>query len=169
VTLLQLAITDSEVDESFLIHKLVYIYRIELEYGDVKWVIKRTSYDFFTLFFNLNRRGELPEIPSLPMFVTQFLNPTPHLPRRRTNEEKRAELQKWLFRLLDILNIYVPYDLYEFLELSAISITRDMGWKGKEGYLENKVEHLHTRICSFRNTRERWEREWVIVRDSYPV
>jgi hypothetical protein len=77
-------------------------------------------------------------------------------------------LQDYLLQLVSTLNLHVVYELYEFFELSAISITRDMGWKGKEGYLENKVEKFHKPVCSFKSSNERWEKEWVIVRDSYP-
>jgi hypothetical protein len=58
----------------------------------------------------------------------------------------------------------VNYELCEFLELSAISIVKDMGWKGKEGYLE-----YNTNPASFRSSFgwHRWQKEWLILRDSY--
>jgi hypothetical protein len=60
----------------------------------------------------------------------------------------------------------VSYDICEFLELSAISIVQDMGWKGKEGYLRNRINYVSPRCCQVWKT-QRWSTEWIILRDSY--
>ncbi|CAG8492249.1 5229_t:CDS:10 [Ambispora gerdemannii] len=174
LNMLKLAITDSEYDETYF--NFQNIFRIELEYGDVKWVIKRTGINFSELALKLIKsRNELPDLPTFPAnlahwFLAKIWPGTLENRHRRQRDaalERRKHLEKYLLELLKVLNFYVCYDLYEFLELSVISITRDMGWKGKEGYMRNKVQRFRTPLCSFSNTSERWEREWVIVRDSY--
>jgi hypothetical protein len=147
-----------------------------LEYGDVKWIIKRTAFEFFQLDLKLKNKKDLHNVPSLPTGILAWIGTLFHRSETRYAKqaalalERRRELQKYLLLLIEALNRYVSYDLNEFLELSAISITRDMGWKGKEGYLENKVERFGRNPFIFwkRTSNERWEREWVIVRDSYP-
>ncbi|KAG9294883.1 hypothetical protein G9A89_003223 [Geosiphon pyriformis] len=168
---LKLAITDSHYDPS--LYNFQSIFRIELEYGDVKWVIHRTGYEFAELAFSLKSRDDLPELPSFPAGIARWFrkfwsgHSSHHQRHTEAALERRKELEKYLLKLLKVLNFHVCYDLYEFLELSAISITRDMGWKGKEGYMSTKVQRLRTPICSFSNSSERWEKEWVLIRDSY--
>lgn len=58
------------------------------------------------------------------------------------------------------------YDICEFLEISAVSIVEDMGWKGKEGFLENKVNFVIPRLCQVLKPHL-WKKQWVILRDSY--
>ncbi|CAG8464425.1 6353_t:CDS:10 [Acaulospora morrowiae] len=162
-----LAITDSYVDEDS--YNWQSTFRIELEYGDVKWVVKRTGFDFIYLHVNLSRRAELPPIPKFPSGLSAWFK-TNVLRNSRFQESalgRRKELENYLLELIKLLSLHVSYDLYEFLELSAISITTDMGWKGKECYMLTKVERLKKPICSFIRSSEKWEREWVIVRDSY--
>ncbi|RIA93447.1 hypothetical protein C1645_735559 [Glomus cerebriforme] len=159
---LKLAITDSYNDER--IHNWG-IFRIELEYGDVKWVIKRTGFDFTSLYVNLKKGKNLPHIPRLPIgLVNTFKSMIRKTQQNRqaTALQRRKNLENYLIELIKALKFSVAYELYEFLELSAVSITRDMGWKGKECYLDNKVERFRTPICSFRNSNEKWVKEWVI-------
>ncbi|CAG8468958.1 364_t:CDS:10 [Diversispora eburnea] len=170
VDFLKLAITDSYIDADS--KNWQNSFRIELEYGDVKWVVKRTGFDFITLHLSLNRRTDLPDIPRFPSGITNWFRAnlfnwhTTQVSRQDAARERREELEKYLIALIKSLSLHVAYDLYEFLELSAISITRDMGWKGKEGYIENKVERIKKPICFSLRSGEKWEREWVIVRDS---
>jgi hypothetical protein len=156
-------------------YNLQTIFRIELEYGDVKWIIKRTGVEFFQLDFNLKKRQEIAGIPSFPTGMSSWLGTLFHRSEERHAKQaalalqRRKALQEYLIQLIGILRKHVSYDLNEFLELSAISITRDMGWKGKECYLENKVEKFRRPFFFWRkSSNEKWEREWVIVRDSYP-
>ncbi|CAB4388903.1 unnamed protein product [Rhizophagus irregularis] len=170
---LKLAITDSYADHNM--YNLQTIFRIELEYGDVKWVIKRSGYEFFQLDFNLKKRQEIAGIPSFSTGMSAWVGTLFHRSEERharqatLSLERRKTLQEYLIRLIGVLRKHVSYDLNEFLELSAISITRDMGWKGKECYLENKVEKFRKPrfFWRMRNSNEKWEKEWVIVRDSY--
>jgi hypothetical protein len=152
------------------------VFRIELEYGDIKWVINRTGFDFATLYVNLKKGINLPHIPRLPTGLANWFkslirkNQLDSQARNQTTVlQRRKELENYLIQLFKALKYSVAYELYEFLELSAVSITSDMGWKGKECYLNNKVERFRTPICSFRNSNEKWVKEWVIVRDSYPL
>jgi len=128
------------------------------------------------LYINLKKRNDLPHIPRLPTGIINWFKvmirknqETLQNRQRIATLQKRKDLGNYLIELINVLKFYVAYDLYEFLELSAISITRDMGWKGKECYLNNKVERFRAPICSFRNSNEKWVKEWVIVRDSYPL
>ncbi|GBC05685.1 hypothetical protein RclHR1_06370012 [Rhizophagus clarus] len=166
---LKLAITDSHKDENN--YNVQTIFRIELEYGDVKWVIKRTGFDFVLLYFSLKQRTDLPFIPKIPSSLYRWFKSFFHSPqvrhelKRAAALERREQLENYLIKIIRTLNLHVSYELNEFLELSAISITKDMGWKGKEGYFENKVDRFYTPICSFRSSK--WITEWVVVRDSY--
>ncbi|PKY56906.1 phospholipase D/nuclease [Rhizophagus irregularis] len=160
---LKLAITDSYTDEKM--YNLQTIFRIELEYGDVKWIIKRTGLEFFKLDFNLKKRREIAGMPSLPIGMLAWFGTLFHSSEERRARQaalalaRRKTLQEYLIQLIRVLRKHVTYDLYEFLELHGFSITRG-GWKGKECYLEIKVER-------FSETYEKWGRKWVIVRDSF--
>ncbi|CAG8466471.1 3479_t:CDS:10 [Scutellospora calospora] len=164
-----LAITDSHKDP--LSYNWQSVFRIELSYGDVKWVVNRTGFDFITLHVNLSRRAELSRlIPNFPSGISHWFK-TKFLQSYQDRHHvaalgRRKELEDYLISLLEKTSLHVSYDLYEFLELSAISISRDMGWKGKEGYMENKVERFKHPICTFNFANETWERRWIIVRDS---
>ncbi|CAG8713661.1 2809_t:CDS:2, partial [Dentiscutata heterogama] len=174
IDMLRLAITDSESDP---IHNWQSIFRIELAYGDVKWVVKRTSFDFITLHVNLTRRPELSSlVPKFPSGISNWFKTKIFHSRKDRQDinhsaalERRKELEKYLINVIKRLwlHLHVSYELYAFLELSAISITRDMGWKGKEGYMEHKVERFKHPVCSFRLANEKWEQRWILVRDSY--
>ncbi|CAG8451339.1 15329_t:CDS:10 [Cetraspora pellucida] len=166
-----LAITDSKKDP--LSHNWLSLFRIELAYGDIKWVLNRTGFDFISLHVNLTRRAEFARwIPKFPSGISKwFKSKILHSNDSSRSDalERRKELEQYLISVIKELwsHLLVSYELYEFLELSAISITRDMGWKGKEGYMEHKVERFKHPICSLRFTNEKWERSWIIVRDSY--
>jgi competence CoiA-like predicted nuclease len=95
----------------------------------------------------------------------------------RENEEKeevwtdialkrRDALESYLKELIQRACIVVNYDLCEFLELSALSIIRDMGWKGKEGYLEYNTNPASPSLFRLFH-RNHWVKEWLILRDSY--
>ncbi|CAG8525275.1 11919_t:CDS:10 [Funneliformis mosseae] len=170
---LKLAITDSYNDDTY---NWQSVFRIELKYGDVKWVIKRIGFDFVMLYLNLKKRNDLPHIPRLPTGIIDWFKAIMgrnHQSRQAKHQaaalQRRKDLENYLIELITVLKFSVAYDLYEFFELSAISITRDMGWKGKECYMDNKVERFRTPICSFKNSNEKWIKEWIIVRDSSPV
>ncbi|RIA88728.1 hypothetical protein C1645_725752 [Glomus cerebriforme] len=166
---LKLAITDSHNNENA--YNVQTVFRIELEYGDIKWVIKKTGFDFVLLYFSLKQRGDLPFTPRIPSVLHKWFKSFFHRShirhelQRTAALERRKQLEYYLIQIIRTLNMHVSYELYEFLELSAISITRDMGWKGKEGYFEKKVERFYKPICSFKNSK--WITDWVIVRDSY--
>ncbi|CAG8646564.1 18191_t:CDS:2, partial [Cetraspora pellucida] len=157
-----LAITDSKKDP--LSHNWLSLFRIELAYGDVKWVVNRTGFDFISLHVNLTRRVEFARwIPKFPSGISKwFKSKILHSSDSSHSDalERRKELEQYLISVIKELwsHLLVSYELYEFLELSAISITRDMGWKGKEGYMEHKVERFKHPICSLRFTNEKWER-----------
>lgn len=75
--------------------------------------------------------------------------------------KRRDALEVYLKDLVQRASMVVNYELCEFLELSAISIVKDMGWKGKEGYLEFNTNPASIRLWN------RWQKEWLILRDSY--
>jgi hypothetical protein len=68
----QLGIVDSEINPN--ISRQV-IFRIELQYGDIKWVIRRSLYEFYKLHLKLSAK----RYPNLPKFPNQVTNdkPTP--------------------------------------------------------------------------------------------
>ena len=85
---------------------------------------------------------------------------------RQSNLARRQALQDYLTQVLQSLNWTTAYDLYEFLEISALSLTKDMGWKGKESYVDTKVtDNIHG-MCGF-GCIKRWNKHWALIRDSY--
>ncbi|KAF7724121.1 Phospholipase D1 [Apophysomyces ossiformis] len=178
---LSVDVTDSE-PSSHGINQ--WIFRIELQYGDVKWVIRKTIADFVALHYTLKIKSNLSAyVPAPPTFPSQLQNwissakTTMRMDRddeRETEKEKkelalnrRNALTLYLRKLLQRAHYIVNYDICEFLEISAISIVQDMGWKGKEGYLENRVNFVTPRICHNIIRPHLWTKEWVILRDSY--
>ncbi|CAO3693092.1 unnamed protein product [Umbelopsis ramanniana] len=176
---LSLAITDSFIDQNAINKQ--WVFRIELGYGDIKWVIKRTVVDFYSLHLTLKFKANLstraPHPPHFPNQLAHLYHALTSIPgwtledeqdenRKDSNLKRREQLEEYLKELIKASYMMVNYDLCEFLEISAISITRDMGWKGKEGYLENRMESRLPAICQSVNFTK-WSKEWVILRDSY--
>lgn len=87
-------------------------------------------------------------------------------PAKESNRARRKALQTYLLQVLQELSGVVVYDLYEFLEISALSVTKDMGWKGKEGYVQKKIVDTSRTFCGMPLFSE-YENGWAILRDSY--
>ncbi|KAJ2493585.1 hypothetical protein IWW37_000451 [Coemansia sp. RSA 2050] len=156
-----------------------FVVRIELQYGDVKWVIYRRLNDFLTLHTMLTLRrfqGRVNQLPAFPPQLSYALERARSLkPGHNHNRDERMlqatvdrkqALETYLIKLLRALNMRPAYEVCTFLELSAVSIVKDVGWKGKEGNLDRRVEHTTGMWCTPHDLR-RWSRQWVIVRDSY--
>ncbi|KAI7865707.1 hypothetical protein BDF14DRAFT_1729766 [Spinellus fusiger] len=178
------AIVDSELQTKGLNQ---WVFRVELQYGDVRWVLRKTITDFVSLHYTLKFKSNLSgNVPAPPNFPSQFQNwlssakTTMGISLDRDSNEpqtdnekkdlalhRRRALTKYLCDLLMRAHMLVNYDICEFLEISAISIVQDMGWKGKEGYLENRINFVTPRVCSNVLRPHLWTKEWVIVRDSY--
>ncbi|KAJ1657236.1 hypothetical protein IWQ61_003335 [Dispira simplex] len=169
---MRLSVADSDVD-----HDQAH-FRIELQYGDVKWVVYRRYSEFLRLHYLLTLRyyqGKLPELPKLPsklnyaFEVAKIYHSEEERERRmrRAAIARRETLQNYLLNLLRVMNMRVSYELCAFLELSSVSITKDLGWKGKEGYLDQKIKRKHQRGCFPKLRRRRWRSKWLLVRDSY--
>ncbi|KAG0348929.1 hypothetical protein BG004_003646 [Podila humilis] len=168
----QVAVTDSEIDPG--VGKQI-IFRMELQYGDVKWVIKRTLYEFYKLHIYLatKRFDNLPKFPNQVTYAFSVAKATMGMKSedkieylRTTNLARRQALQNYLTTILQGLNWTVAYDLYEFLEISFMSLTKDMGWKGKEAYVDTKITDKTQAICGIGGI-SRWIKTWAILRDSY--
>ncbi|KAK4519852.1 60S ribosomal protein L21A [Mucor velutinosus] len=195
-----LNVTDSE----YLYGTGQWVFRIELQYGDVKWVIRRGIADFVALHIKLKVKSNLYDyVPDPPVFPNQLANlldtakstiamyyrgdepePPPSVSTPSATHQhqqhhddgssikskvalnRRTALTQYLRALLLRAHVTVSYDICEFLELSAISIVQDMGWKGKEGYLRNRINYVSPRCCQIWKTH-RWSTEWIILRDSY--
>ncbi|KAF8937698.1 hypothetical protein BGZ58_002293 [Dissophora ornata] len=168
-----IAVSDSEL-EMGVSKQLVF--RVELQYGDVKWVIRRTLYDFYRLHLILTTKRfvNLPKFPNQLSYAFSMAKATLGMRSeekanylRQTNLTRRHALQTYLLQVMMQLNWTIAYDLYEFLEISAMSLTKDMGWKGKEAYVETKItDSTISNICSA-NGFSRWEKNWALLRDSY--
>lgn len=181
--LIHIAVTDSWIDPTALNRQ--WVFRIELSYGEVKWVINRTIVDFFDLHLKLRLKGRMSaRAPPPPHFPNQLrhlyratVQTTIQYIRGDDPEEKnessraaalrrRQALDKYLKKLVARSHLTIDnYDLCEFLEISAISMVPDMGWKGKEGYLDNKVNFVTPTLCQAIRIST-WADEWVILRDS---
>ncbi|KAG2237483.1 hypothetical protein INT48_005516 [Thamnidium elegans] len=169
------AITDSEIDQTSI--QRLWTFRIELQYGEIKWVINRTIIEFYNLHLTLKFKyisGLTEQPPSFPSQLSHLTNAALTSMRLSREEEdvntgdtalkRRDALEVYLKDLVQQASMIINYELCEFLELSAVSIVKDMGWKGKEGYLE-----YNTNPASFRSSFgwHRWKKEWIILRDSY--
>ncbi|KAF9968644.1 hypothetical protein BGZ70_000961 [Mortierella alpina] len=170
--LLKIAVADSEIDMG--VSKQI-IFRVELQYGDVKWVIRRTIYDFYKLHLTLTakRFENLPKFPSQSIYAFSMAKASLGMKSedkvnylRETNLIRRQALQSYLIQVLQRLNWTIAYDLYEFMEISALSLTKDMGWKGKEAYVDMKITDKVQTICGFGGV-SRWAKNWALLRDSY--
>ncbi|CEP13648.1 hypothetical protein [Parasitella parasitica] len=174
---LKVAITDSELLTQGINQ---WVFRIELQYGDIKWVIRRTIADFVGLHYTLKFKSSLsdavPSPPSFPSQLESWLNSakgtivTDHETfegeKHMVALKRRKALTGYLRQLLIRAHMKANYDICEFLEISAVSIVEDMGWKGKEGFLENKVNFVIPRLCHIIKPHF-WNKQWVILRDSY--
>lgn len=173
-----MAITDSELLTQGINQ---WVFRIELQYGDIKWVIRRTIAEFVSLHYTLKFKSSLsdavPSPPSFPSQLQSWLNSakgtivTDHDETFEGEKymialKRRKALTKYLRQLLIRAHMMANYDICEFLEISAVSIVEDMGWKGKEGFLENKVNFVVPRLCHIIKPHL-WNKQWVILRDSY--
>ncbi|KAL0081875.1 hypothetical protein J3Q64DRAFT_1643019, partial [Phycomyces blakesleeanus] len=179
------SVTDSELDQSGL--QRLWIFRISLQYGDIKWVIKRSIIEVYNLHLILTFKAKvsshLAHPPSFPSQLSRLISTALIIRISQPDDDKdkdkdkdrvshetlmkrRVGLETYLEEIIQLSRFSTSLDLCEFLELGAISIVKDMGWKGKEGYLETKVSPaLPSLIQSFRPTRR--GKEWVILRDSY--
>ncbi|CAO3596857.1 unnamed protein product [Absidia cylindrospora] len=177
---LQVGITDSEIDTSA---KRLWTFRIELHYGEIKWVVKRTIIEFYNLHLTLKFKAaaigsHLVAPPSFPSQLSHLCNVALTSMRITWGEEddetstevaikRRAALEQYLKDLVHNSRLVVNYDLCEFLELSAVSIVKDMGWKGKEGYLEHKMNPTSLKLSNAFRWMNHWSKEWILLRDSY--
>ncbi|KAK3839963.1 MAG: hypothetical protein J3R72DRAFT_369939, partial [Linnemannia gamsii] len=145
------------------------VFRIELQYGDIKWVIRRSLYEFYKLHLKLSAK----RYAGLPKFPNQVRSNTPTaydispFCTKEANLARRKALQTYFLQVLQVLNGTVAYDLYEFLEISVLSLTKDMGWKGKEGYVETKVLDTSRTFCGLNFGFNDYDKSWAILRDSY--
>ncbi|KAJ2806106.1 hypothetical protein H4R20_001816 [Coemansia guatemalensis] len=176
--------TEPEVDED----EHHFVARIALQYGDVKWVIQRRLNDFLSLHTMLTLRrfqGRVHQLPAFPHQLGYALEKARSLKpghgtliggsssgaggswrMQQATADRRQALETYLLKLLRALNMRPAYELCTFLELSAVSIMKDVGWKGKEGNLDRRVEHTTGIWCTPHDLR-RWTRQWVLVRDSF--
>ncbi|KAI8365162.1 hypothetical protein BD560DRAFT_402302 [Blakeslea trispora] len=172
---LNISITDSIVDQS-VSHKL-WSFRIDIQYGDIKWTIHRTIIEFYNLHLTLKFKyisgfisEPLPSFPSQLAHLTNAALSSMHIARdheeglwRDVALKRRDALESYLRELIKRASMTTNYELCEFMELSALSIVKDMGWKGKEGYLEYRVGLPSLRLFKW----QKWQKEWLILRDSY--
>ncbi|KAI9484714.1 hypothetical protein BDB00DRAFT_116426 [Zychaea mexicana] len=174
-----LTVSIRDVDESNT------FYLIDLQYGEIKWTVKRNVVDFYDLWVTLKFRSTIESPPSFPSKVQNFAHAIASLRSAHEqnsimihseltsldtrNEKRRLELAQYLQELVEksqkVEDLTGLTDLCEFLEVSGISIVKDMGWKGKEGYLEQKVV---TRSAPVLRPIRRygWVKKWFILRDS---
>ncbi|KAI8143329.1 hypothetical protein BJV82DRAFT_612344 [Fennellomyces sp. T-0311] len=172
-----LLVTIRDVDHSV-------VYHIDLQYGEIKWTVKRSIHDFYELWYLLKVRSGIESPPSFPSKIQNLANAISSLRSHEqsalTNgdltslglgrsEKRRAELEQYLREVVQkakhVDHLDELGDLCEFLEISANSIVKDMGWKGKEGYVEQRVATRSANL--FRSVRRSWVKRWIILRDSY--
>jgi phosphatidylserine/phosphatidylglycerophosphate/cardiolipin synthase-like enzyme len=88
---------------------------------------------------------------------------------------RRTALRSYLLDLLYYLHMHISTEVCEFLELSRLTVVPGVNWKGKEGYLLNRIERPSLNgtdmvrtswLCSWRRDRQ-FERQWFVIRESY--
>lgn len=169
-------ITDSEHNNEIKDKTEAYTFRIELKYGEVRWVVNRRLLDFIKLHSKLkirHYRGKAPKIPSFPdvlsyAFQKAKISDEQRLSRLALN--RRKALEEYMNKCMLRLNMKSCNELMQFLEVSALSFKDDMGWKGKEGYVQLKIniQNSSSMFNCFPNLiKEKWESNWLILRDSY--
>ncbi|KAG1441699.1 hypothetical protein G6F56_011365 [Rhizopus delemar] len=116
----------------------------------------------------------VPNPPSFPSQFESWLNSAKGtiIPEERGEEryqiafKRRRALTQYLQKLILRAHMRASDDICEFFEISAVSMLEDMGWKGKEGYMEKKVNFVVPRLCHVLKPHL-WSVQWVILRDSY--
>lgn len=169
-SLIHVSVSASHIDDEAA-------FKVELTYGDTKWIIYRSMVDFLKLHSLLTFRhlqGRLPAMPKFPSHLSY-----PHFTFRHGNnsitpEERRAQaaasrcqkLEAYLIKLFQKCNLRIAHDIYVFLELSRSSIGPDIGVKGKEGYVKKRSGDKRSGFwhCF---THHVWHTRWVVVRDSF--
>ncbi|CAO3688109.1 unnamed protein product [Rhizopus stolonifer] len=123
---LKVAITDSELNTQGINQ---WIFRIELQYGDIKWVIKRTIADFINLHYVLKFKRRINDaVPNPPSFPSQFeswLNSAKGtiIPEERGEEryqiafKRRRALTQYLQKLILRAHMRASDDICEFFEI----------------------------------------------------
>ncbi|ORZ23136.1 hypothetical protein BCR42DRAFT_343568 [Absidia repens] len=179
---LQVSITDADIDAGA---KRLLTFWIELHYGDIRWVIRRTIIEFYNLHLTLKFKAasigsHLQVPPSFPsqlahlcnaalasMRITRGVEDYNDLSTAEVTIKRRGALEHYLKELVHGSRLAVNYDLCEFLEIGALSIVKDMGWKGKEGYLEHKINPTSLKLSKAFRWMNHWSKEWILLRDSY--
>lgn len=144
-------------------------------------MIKRTIIEFYNLHLTLKFKAvssHIEQPPSFPSQLAHLCNAALTSMRiTRGGEEddemwtnvtnkRRAALEQYLKDLVHNSRLVVNYDLCEFLEIGAISIVKDMGWKGKEGYMEHKINPKSLKLRNAIKWVNHWKKDWFILRDS---
>ncbi|KAI0226249.1 hypothetical protein L0F63_003778 [Massospora cicadina] len=167
----KLAITDSHVQEDDPGDEHD-VFRIELEYGPMKWVVYRRLYDFYRMHYYIKKRYLMGKIQSYPSFPNQ-LSYAFHRVTSFTSEEisqlalqRRKDLEQYLCMAIKMLSMRMQRELLEFLEVGGCSIWKYMGWKGREGYLSLRTTKTNELGC-IPTVFGRWATCWVLIRDSY--
>ena len=197
VVLSHLKIQIPQSDDSLISFTNYTTFKINIEYpvAKIKWTIYRRTIDFIRLHLILSLRhyqGHLPKLPRFPSQISYFLDFT-SMPtflsagheRRRSYRKlmlasaaRRAALKDYILDVLYCLHMHISTEVCEFLEISTASIRKGICWKGKEGYLLNRVERpLGSTLNYFefcKDTflpeivrRKKFESQWFIIRCSY--
>lgn len=155
------------------------MHRIDLQYGEIKWTVVRSNVDFYYLDMRIgmsnkfrggsfgNSQDVRPPFPAGVRVVANRTLASMMLKENDKEEEllkRRSELEQYLRELVRRSKAGFHHELCEFLEISAISIVRDMGWKGKEGFLEYREVPPSALVHKIRRTN--WTKQWIIIRDS---
>jgi hypothetical protein len=86
---------------------------------------------------------------------------------RQSALQRRELLQEYMTKHIQgCSKLNSTFEVYEFLEISALSLIRDMGWKGKEGYVSISVTKDERNILGIKK-RKFWAKHWAFIRESY--
>ena len=148
-------------------------------------MIHRTLVDFLKLHSLLNFRHLQGRLPTIPNFPSQWhyafekaRSYAPSLPlthqdllsrdfrKSRAISMRRRAIENYLWEVLAACNMRVCNELCTFLELSTSTLEKDIGYKGKEGYVKQRSGVKRVPKCSFM-TYPTWNWKWFIIRSSY--
>ncbi|KAF9418329.1 Phospholipase D1, partial [Entomortierella beljakovae] len=167
-----LQVTDLELDIGAG-NKITF--RVELQYAEAKWVIRRTLNEFYKLHLLLvaKRYPNLPKFPDQVKFRSILSNVFWGMKLedrvryiRENSMQRRMLLQEYLANLLKALGSNSCYEVYELLEISTLSLSKDMGWKGKEGHVSVRVTERGKNFLGMER-KSHWVKKWLILRDTY--
>lgn len=110
-------------------------------------------------------KGQFSHLPSFPSQGSYAISKVFGTPGSfaKLVKERRQKLETYLKEVVVQMHSGSWSIVCEFLEISAVSIRKNLGWKGKEGSMERLIKASTANFWS----SDKWVSVWVMIRDSY--